>query len=264
VNPFARMRMIPANPRRRSLAGLAVAALLLPFLLGSDACSILSTPVGDPEHGRLDPQITGIWVGGHRPSDFEAAIWIIEPYDARTWLLTSVDFKDAGPVGSPDSEPGAESSAERPLPALPLGPGKETPAAPLQPADVLRILRSLGQDRAHPEGISISKAWLATLGGRQFLVLEPKATPTAKGGIRPAIWIVYRVELLGGSLRLSLVDDLEGLSKVTSRARAEEIIAGHALDPNFYMELGAFYPVPREAYDRASAAIQRAGLEGPQ
>jgi hypothetical protein len=203
------LSVIWRTPRYRSLAGLAVAVAMLPVLLGIVAS--LQTPVGDPERSRVDPRLTGIWLSGEsgdsQASDSAAAIWIFEPYDARSWLFTYV---------------GCGHAADAPSAA----------AAPSQQCvDVLHILAALRDRPPHAASVTLFKAWLTTLGGQRFLVLEPKAEPTGKRGFRPKYWFALRVQQQGAQLLLSFVRiETEHLGQTTSRSKAEQIIAQHAAE----------------------------------
>lgn len=223
------------TPRYRSLAGIALGLVILTTLLGILAC--LKTPVGNPERASVDPRLTGIWLSGDpRPSESAAMIWIFEPYDARTWLLTSIEFGHVS-VTIPSA---AVSSAG---------------------SDVLHILASL---REHPPGaasVTLSKAWLADLGGRTFLVQEPKAIPSRKGEFRPEFWIFYRVQLQGTRLLLHQVkESTEHLDQATSRTKAEQIIARHATEPSFYEGTMVLYPIPHAGYDDVQSILKHLGF----
>lgn len=85
---------------------------------------------------------------------------------------------------------------------------------------MLRIVESLGDERAKPQGVAVFKAWVTTLGGRRFLVMEPKAVPSSKRGFRPEEWWVFRVDLQGGRLLLSVLDaDTEKLDRARPAER---------------------------------------------
>lgn len=249
--------------RWRSLAGWAVALLLLPFLVGIDSCLLpMKTPVGDPERGWADPRISGVWLTGikdKQPADFSAWIWVFEPYDPRTWFVTWAWFDDTGEYGPPASAAGTPPSVKAPpMPAQPSA-SSTAPVPDPEYVDALRILESLGNERAKPNGVSVFKAWLTTLGGRRFLVLEPKLNLSPEQGFRPAGWFVFRAELDGGRLLLSQPNtSTDNLGKATTRAQAEAIIARHAADPAFTELLVTLYPVPRSVYDTAGKALGRA------
>jgi hypothetical protein len=183
--------------RRRSVAGLVIALLALPFLLGADSCYVskLISPVGDPEHGWADPRLSGVWLAGgddwlktlgkpDPPSEFSATLWLFEPYDSKTWLVTWALFKDTGVPAAPASQAGTPPSEQGPPVSAPEPARASAPlAAPIAP-DVQHILETLAHERAKPQGVAIYKGWLTTLGGRRFLVLEPKLEPSSARGFR--------------------------------------------------------------------------------
>lgn len=244
-----------SGSRRRSFVGVVVALLLLPFLLGSFSCfwSELRTPIGDPGRGWADPRISGVWLAqvvDEEPSDI-SWMWVIEPYDSKTWLVTWVSFTDKGEP-EPPAEPAATATAQEP--ANGSGPGPTDTAV-----DVLRIVERFGDQHTQPERVALYKGWLTTLGGRRFLVLEPKAVLSTAREFRPESWSVFRADLQDGRLLLSIIDtDKEHLQEATTRAKAEAIIARHAADPEFAALLITLHPIPRAAYDQAGKALARA------
>lgn len=251
-----------SGSRRRSLVGWAVALLLLPFLLGSGSCYILKIPLGDPEQGWADPRISGVWLafeGKHpKPPDFAGTIWVFEPYDSKTWLVTLAGFGVDAAFAAPPGQASAPSSSEaQPSPAQESASAVEQRPEP-GARDVLRIVESLGSERAQPQGSVVFKAWLVTLGGRRFLVMEPKVAPSSERGFRPKFWWVFRADLDGGRLLLSAMDvERDGLGKATTRAQAEAIIARHAANPKFAELMLTLHPVPRAGYDAAAKALAR-------
>jgi hypothetical protein len=263
---FSLARITQGAQRWRSIVGLAIVLVLLPFVLGNDSCSVLKTPVGDPEHSRVDPRISGVWltieIGSEKLQEYEGMLWQIEPYDARTWLVTIVNFKDAGSVAAPAASNGDSSQAVTSPPSVDNSSLQGAVAAPPQPVDVVRALATLRQERAVPRGLSVFKGWVTTLGGRRFLVLESRMGPSTDRGFLPSEWSVFRAEPGSGKLLLYAIHvGVEKLGEVKDRAQAEAIIARHASDEKFsdYL-LFTLYPVPRAAYDAAGAVVERARL----
>jgi hypothetical protein len=244
------------SPRYRSLAGLIVALLVLPVLLGTSDC-VTRTPVGDPERSRIDPRLTGIWLSDRWSSESAAEIWIFEPYDARTWLVTRITVKakeDQAPKAAAPQPESAESTVSPPQEEI-------VETAPRQPnVDVLRILSTLRAPDSHSASMTTFKGWLATLGGQRFLVLEPRIGPSSKREFQSREWMPMRVQLQGQRLLLSLVKtDTDDLNTVTSRQKAEQIIARHAADKEFYDDAFAkLLPVPRAGYDDIEAIVEGA------
>jgi len=271
------MRRILQQPRGRTIAGLVVGLLFVPVMLGISAC--LETPIGDPEKGWVDPRITGIWLGDDPvPEEFNAQLWLFEPYDSRTWLVTWVGYgesveeepeepaaNEAGAAsaeatttpGSVDAESVTAEAAESATEETP-----ETPAAPLEPSDVLRILGSLEDERVEPQGQYVFKGWITSIAGRRFLVLEPKVLVNSEPAFRPKAWFVYRVVLKEGRMELTLATgNVDDLQSVTSRGEAEQIIARHVADPDLYDDTYPLYRIPESSYDAVASLLQSAGFE---
>ena len=271
------MSNTPTSSRLRTVAGLALAILFVPVMLGISAC--LETPIGDPEKGWVDPRITGVWLSGDPvPEDFNATLWLFEPYDSRTWLVTWVGY------GEPDEEDPEEPTASEAgaatedVAATPASIGaeevtaggaepveeeaQETLVAPLAPADVLRILGSLADERVEPQGQFVFKGWITSIAGRRFLVLEPQMSVDSERAFRPEAWFVYRLALKEGRMELALVtDNIDDLTGVTSRGEAEQIIARHVADPDLYDETYPIYRIPEESYDEVAELLRRSGFE---
>jgi hypothetical protein len=271
------MRRILQQPRGRTIAGLVVGLLFVPVMLGISAC--LETPIGDPEKGWVDPRVTGIWLGGDPvPEDFNAQLWLFEPYDSRTWLVTWVRYEEsdeeeteapaaneagtamedasATPV-SADAEAVTAAAAESDAEEI-----QEIPVAPLAPSDVLRILGSLADERVETPGQALFKGWITSIAGRRFLVLEPRMSVDSERAFRPEVWFVYRVVLKEGRMELALVTgNMDQLTSVRSRGVAEQIIARHVADPDLYDETYPVYRIPESSYDEVASLLESAGFE---
>jgi len=271
------MRRILQQPRGRTIVGLVVGLLFVPVMLGISAC--LETPIGDPEKGWVDPRITGVWLAGDPvPEDFNAILWLFEPYDSRTWLVTWAGYgepDEEDPEEPAASETGAATDGASSTPgssdaeAMTAGTAEaaaeetqETPVAPLTPADVLRILGSLADERVEPQGQFVFKGWITSIAGRRFLVLEPKMSVDSEQAFRPEVWFVYRVVLKEGRMELTLVTgNIDDLQSVTSRGEAEQIIARHVADADLYDETYPVYRIPEESYDEVAELLRRSGFE---
>jgi len=250
------------TPRRRSLAGFVAALAFVPLMLGVTAC--LKTPIGDPERGWVDPRVTGVWIVALADAsdvDYDAQLWLFEPYDSRTWLVTVVTFEDSLEDVSADSQPAT-------APAADADPDSEMPAAiqkterePIQPPDVRRMIGKLGEDRVKVSERWVFKAWLTSIAERRFLILEPKSGIDPERGFDPELWFVHRIVLKGERMELAMVNTGSGqLGSATTRGEAEQIIARNAADPDLYEDAGILYRVPREAYGDLSDALDRADL----
>ena len=270
------MRRILQQPRGRTIVGLVVGLLFVPVMLGISAC--LETPIGDPEKGWVDPRITGVWLAGDPvPEDFNAQLWLFEPFDSRTWLVTWVGYGE--PAEEEPEEPAANeaSAATNDASASPgsadaeavttgtaepaAEEAEETPVVPLAPSDVLRILDSLTDERVEPQGQYVFKGWITSIAGRRFLVLEPRISVDDERAFRPEVWFVYRLALKEGRMELAMVSgDMDGLQSVTSRGEAEQIIARHVTDPDLFDETYPVYRIPESSYDDVAHLLETAGF----
>lgn len=242
------MMTLLRGPRGRTLLGLTLGVLFVPALIGITAC--LDIPIGDPEKGWVDPRISGVWLGGDpEPADYEATLWLFEPYDSRTWLVTFLEF---GGPGEDEDEGAAE-------PADSADTGADA-AMPPHPDELLRLLGTLAEPAAEPSGISLFKGWLTSIGDRRFLVLEPKLVLDSEGSFTPSTWFVLHIVVQGDRMKLAIAE-AEGLYDATSRGEAEQAIARGLADPDAYGEPLLLYRIPRPAYEAVAEAVGRAGLE---
>jgi poly-gamma-glutamate capsule biosynthesis protein CapA/YwtB (metallophosphatase superfamily) len=66
----------------RRLGGVALALVMIPVFIGLLAC--MPVPIGDPERSRIDEDLNGVWLAVS--SEGEAALYVFQAYDKRTWL----------------------------------------------------------------------------------------------------------------------------------------------------------------------------------
>jgi hypothetical protein len=243
--------------RARSVLGVVLAVSFVPVLIGISAC--LDFPIGDPEKGWADPRISGAWLtgSGSTLADFEGQIWVFEPWDSRTWLIQIAGFSvavDEGPdkagVQPAEDAAPAEDTAAAEEEAIAAAPG---------PEEVLRVLGTLLDPQAAPNGVSLLKGWLTSIGNRRFLVLEPKAVPDDERGLGPHIWYVFHIVVEGDRMELAWLS-ADDLSAADTRGEAEQVIARRLDDPDFYEEPWPLYRIPRSAFDEVREALERQGL----
>ena len=131
----------------RSASGALLMLVIIPGIVGLLAC--MPVPIGDPERSRIDPEITGVWLG---LDDNEPAFYAFESYDKRTWLLTIVPIEEGNEADWEDYQLSKY-------------------------ADLNRLIENetVGEDGATATGVSLYKAWLTKLGGEWFMTLEPRA-----------------------------------------------------------------------------------------
>ena len=221
-----------STPARRSLAGFALGASLLPALLVLLAC--LPVPIGDPEASRVDPALTGVWIAADAES---TGLFIFRPYDRRTWLLTTLEVEHAQPTAD-----AASSSTTQ-----------QTPAASLQ-----RML----DDTSETGVIQLFKVWVSTFGGRRFLCLEPLTVFDKGRLLQPAMWLVFRVDMPGASaLHVTSIAYESPWKDVKTRREAETVLRRHANRQGFYSETMIFARVPPADYGTVEEIAERFALD---
>lgn len=207
------------KPRQITLFGIAFAIILVPFLIGLVAC--LPVPIGDPERSRIDPDMTGIWVG------FEKGVTFFEPYDKRTWLVTSV--------------------------ALDVPAGCR-PSGTADDYDKLVAWLEVEQCASADEAV-IFKAWRSKHGKRWFLTMEPMALVNDESDdpFEKDVWFVYRIEKTSAdAFELRLIDpdfgEFQGLPQ--TRRAYEKVIRKHAGNDDMYIsDTTSFERVKNEHID---------------
>ena len=211
----------------RSIAGLTTGFVLIAALLGMAAC--LKVPLGDSEQASVDHRLDGGWLLPD-PTGF----WFFRPWDARTWLLTQAGV--ASDEDACDDEADTDGSEE----------GATTPSGGADSGAARKTFGGYEPEHAGVCATLIHKAWLTTLGGQVFLVLEPAAVmppaspeqsdyPFGEFG-----WWAFRVVWVDAdTVRLRMVDtNFSDLDEVTTRAEAERIIASNIDNPALYAESG--------------------------
>lgn len=217
-----------ADGKSRTLAGLALAAAIAPFLLALTGC--LPVPLGDPEKSRIDPELSGVW--SFQDEKESGGLWLMEPYDSRTWLVTSIEV---------EMQPSA----------------KPTEAAPA-PAPDERML--LEQKDLVPASLQTYKAWLTPIRNVRFLILEPKIVVNADGSMAPKLWLAFAVTSKGkDTLELrSLNYEFKGLKEVRTSAEARGIIAHNLEDPKLLEKSAVVLTrVPRDQYGRVDNWLKK-------
>lgn len=202
------------NLRSRSVSGIALMLVLIPMFAGILAC--MPVPIGDPERSKIDPDLTGIWAaladGG---SADEAAFYIFERYDKRTWLITGIHM---------------DSGADADLAHYDLTSYDGF-------AD-LAANSSVGENNIYVDRMVLYKSWLKKLGGETFMTWEPKVM-LDDGIPEPEVWFVYRiVKEKSDRLRLRWLDGESALFRDVDRTRRayERVIRKNVDDADLYYE----------------------------
>jgi hypothetical protein len=186
----------------RSRAGLLLALVLIPFLLGVLAC--LPVPVGDPEKSRIDPAMSGIWAGYLEGGDL--TIIVLDPYDKRSWLMSWIFLEEGRDVDSDES-------------TEPDGSELKPDTSPLQ------LLRPDSDMQIKKGSVALYKAWLTRIKGVTFITWESKNLSETLPEMVPESWWVFRVRRSGDDiLYLDAFDyDIDDLGEAKTRKEAEKI-----------------------------------------
>ena len=204
----------------RRLAGLALAAIMVPVFIGLMAC--MPVPIGKAESSRIDPALSGMWVG---IIDDSEVVLALDPWDKRTWLVTVYDleFDD-------DYEPDFES------------------------IDMTYKHAREFVDNGYPQfnEVPIYKGWRTRVGGEWFFVWELMGMELGydlADEDEGRFWFIWRIkELAPGKIRLFMVKDgyegfeaIEGFDEKVSdkdfrriSREVERVIRRNIDDPKLY------------------------------
>jgi len=235
----------PREQKHRSRTGLLLTLVLIPLLLGVLACiPLLPVPVGNPEKSRIDPAMSGIWMGY---MDSDPFIFVLDPYDKRTWLLSIIELDMGQDEVSGETEEPDVNVSELTTPVLQL----------LQPGHANQI---------RVEDVSLYKTWLTKIKGVTFITWETKTLAETLPEMVPEEWWVLRVRRSGNDvIYLDMFDnEVDGLDEVKTRKEAERIIRRHVNDPEFFSdEVNPFlelHKVPASDFEKVSRLLGGSGL----
>ncbi len=254
------------KPIYRSLAGLGIAAILLPVVISLVAClPVLPVPIGDPEKSRVDPEMAGVWF-----DVLQENLWLIEPHDRRTYLITLYEFEPVDCVLPPDEwlgeeeegAPGQDATEQPPAESMAdtKADGDVDSEAGIDIEEIVITPRSrpgwydgeLDADAAltwyksfmiavrqdcdgEATGREVHKAWLTRLGKRTFLTMETTGIVNEQAGFDPDFWFVWRISRPNGdAIELDLVSsEFEGFEGIDETRKAfESVIRKQANNPD--------------------------------
>lgn len=223
------------NARQRSLSGLILAIILVPILAGLLACiDLMPVPLGNPEESRVDPWFDGLWL-----LDEGEAVWVFQPYDEHTWLLTiyaiddteceqaaaaAAEAAEANEAANTDSESARGSTDEEVIQIEPVG----------EPyAYEIEELRAAGQDCLSGEIDGIAKAWVTNIGPGEFMTWEVMGAFDEDRGFAPEAWFALGISRTSDDeFRLRLIDtDFDGFDTPKIHARLDRLEVEGPRDP---------------------------------
>ena len=205
-----KIREIEMNRRQRSLAGGLAALLLVPVIAGLLAC--LPVPIGDPERSRVDIPLEGVWV-----DDSYEAVWVIQAYDKRTWIVRAFGILDSN--SSQENFRVEDDSYE----------------------ELVQSMQEEGIGKAgyFPDTSQVYKVWRTKIAGEYFLTWRTIGGFDDEGLAEPEYWFVWRVAEIGeNSFELAMVTAEFGAFKNVDRTRRdyERVIRKNVDDPDLYVE----------------------------
>lgn len=198
------------KPTTRSISGAVLMLAIIPAIIGILAC--LPVPIGDPERSRIDPEITGIWAFC---DDHDAAFYVFEPFDKRTWLLTGVELEEGDDADFNDYDLSSCEGLARLMETEPVG-----------------------EDGATATEMVMYKVWMTKLGGVWFMTWEPKGLFGSEH-FAPETWYVFRVDKPDNStleLRLCCDDEFLPDDLAETRRAYERVIKKNAKNPEMFSE----------------------------
>ena len=212
--------------------------VMAPFLVCVLAC--IDAPIGDPETSKLNPQLTGVWLG-----EFEddLTLLILQPFDKRTYLVGWF-----GPESDEDADEGEN-------------PEKETPQKDEANEDDAKTKAGETKlDQINLKKVYIFKGWLTTIGGHQFMCWEPRFVLDKKeGGMKTEEWWGFKVILEKNRLSLAFIDARK--AGETTR-EIEKYIEENYLDNKKFKDKDwmHFRKIDKSKYDEVAKALEKFGF----
>lgn len=235
------------RPNVRSLSGGALMLVIIPIFAGLLAC--MPVPIGNPERSRIDPEMSGVWI--MEGEDEDVALYQFQPYDKRTWLVTALMIEASEEFSGDELRMETRQDVVNALETYPVGAKGITADSPPNP---------------------IYKAWLAKLGGEQFMTWQPVGGFNDDGSFMPEYWWVFKVDkhsvnrfdlyMLNGEHEafeeIITPDDYEGDDYVKDMRRTwERAIARNSQDGELYGPPLTLSRLPDEHLGKASDLFEQ-------
>jgi len=213
------------RPKFRSISGAALMLVIIPIFAGLLACMPEYVPLGNPERARVDDSMSGMWFAedAEDAESFIGQIVLLQPWDKRTWLVTTVMI-DASDAVDPDAINEDEDEYD---------------------ATTYREFVDLFESSALDEdaleiATFLYKGWLAKLGGEMFLTWEMRVVVDKPDQLfEPWFWQDFRVtERAADKIVLHLVDtEFPPLKEAPFTKRGwEKVVRKYADDDALYNE----------------------------
>ena len=209
--------------------------IMAPFLVCVMAC--LKAPIGDPETSKLNPKLTGVWLG---KIEDDLTFLVLQPFDKRTYLVGWF-----GPESDEDADEGEN-------------PEKETPQKDEANEDDAKTKTGETKlDQINLKKVYIFKGWLTTIGGQKFMCWEPKFTLNDERGMNPKEWFAFKVLLKKNRLSLAFVGGDGKTTKEIEKSIKENFMDDKKLEDKDWMY---FRKIDKSKYDEVAEALERMGI----
>lgn len=173
----------------RSISGAALMLVIIPIFAGLLACMPEHVPLGNPEKARVDEDMSGMWFVQNESSGLIGNFVLLEPWDKRTWLITTVVIEESGSGDLNDFEyEGDETTYDGFVGFF------EHPEVDVEALEF---------------GAIQYKGWLVKLGGETFITWELRVVADgAEELLKPWYWQDLRVTEVGPDrMVMHLIDD---------------------------------------------------------
>ncbi len=254
MNWSGRIRRWIKNPKhRRSLGGLLMALIMAPFVISVLACIEVPAPIGDPETSKLNPKLSGVWLG---KIDDDLTLLVLQPFDKRTYLIGWF-----GPESDEDTDEGENPvEIEPPLEDADEGENPEIESSLKDGANEDDTKPKGGEtklDQINLKKVYIFKGWLTTIGGQQFMCWEPKFTLNEELGMKPKEWLALKVKLKKNRLSLAFVGGKGKTTKKIEKSIEKDFLDDKNLGEKDWMN---YRKIDKSKYDEVAEALEKMGL----
>lgn len=210
--------------------------VIIPIFAGLLACMPEYVPLGNPERARIDEDMSGMWFveGDGTENGLIGNVVFLEPWDKRTWLITTV---------------GVELSDSADLDELDFELEYEGDTSTYD--GFVGLFEHLDVDEAVFEvGALQYKAWLVKLRGEHFMTWELRVVKDNSDQLLESwYWQDFRVtERAADRMVMHLIDpDFPQLKEAPAERRAwERVVKKHVDDDELYYDEDIVFERVRE------------------
>jgi len=194
--------------------------VIIPIFAGLLACMPEYVPLGNPERARIDEDMSGMWFveGAEDMEPLVGQIVFLEPWDKRTWLITSIAIEESSSADLDELEYEGDLSTYEGFVSFFEHP-------------------DLDEDDLEFAALQY-KSWLAKLGGEYFMTWELRVVKDESAELlEPWFWQDFRVtERAPDRIVLHLIDtDFPPLKEAPETKRGwEKVVKKYADDEDLY------------------------------